>query len=157
MARTFGRCDWLAFCRTTAAHGSLRKLELLESSLLTGAATLRSVEVLRTAPALASAPMPPSECVGLAAGRLLAATPRRARVLDLSAYKFTLPRAALETLAKAAPALTVLSHRQLGAGRAQLTWVLGLEWPAVWRPRINILGESILTIEAARPPPPPQS
>ena len=109
MARTFGQRDWLAFCRTAAAHGSLRKLELLESSLLTGAATLRSVEVLRTAPALASAPMPPpSECVGLAAGRLLAATPRRARVLDLSAYKLTLPRAAVEALAAAAPALTVL-------------------------------------------------
>ena len=47
------------------------------------------------------------------------------------------------------PVLTVLSHRQLSDGRAQLTWMLGLEWPAVWRPRINILGESILTIEAA--------
>ena len=51
---------------------------------------------------------PPSECVGLATGRLLATTPRRARVLDLSAYKPTLPRAALQTLAAAAPALTVL-------------------------------------------------
>ena len=51
---------------------------------------------------------PPSECVGLAVGRLLAATPRRARVLDLSAYKLTLPHAAVETLAAAAPALTVL-------------------------------------------------
>jgi hypothetical protein len=109
MARTFGQRDWLAFCRTIAAHGSLRKLELLESSSLKGMATLRSCEVLRTTPALASAPMPPpSECVGLAVGRLLAATPRRARVLDLSAYKLTLPHAAVETLAAAAPALTVL-------------------------------------------------
>jgi hypothetical protein len=110
MARLFGQQDWLAFCRTVAAHGSLRKLELLVSSSLRGRATLRSAEVLRTAPALESAPMPPpSECAGLAVGRLLATTPRRARVLDLSAYKPTLPRAALETLAKAAPALTKLT------------------------------------------------
>ena len=110
MARLFGQRDWLAFCRTAAAHESLRKLELLVSSSLRGMATLRSAEVLRTAPALESAPMPPpSECAGLAVGRLLATTPRRARVLDLSAYKPTLPRAALETLAKAAPALTKLT------------------------------------------------
>jgi len=51
---------------------------------------------------------PPSECVGLAVGRMLAATPRRARVLDISAYKFTLPRATVEMLASAAPALTEL-------------------------------------------------
>ena len=109
MARIFGQRDWLAFCRTTAAHRSLRKLELVGSSSFNGMATLRSCEVLRTAPALTRAPMPPpSECVGLAAGRLLAATPRGARVLDLSAYKLTLSRAAVETLAAAAPALTVL-------------------------------------------------
>ena len=109
MARLFGQQDWLAFCRTTAAHESLRKLELLVSSSLRGMATLRSAEVLRTAPALESAPMPqPSECAGLAVGRLLATTPRCARVLDLSAYKPTLPRAALKTLAAAAPALTEL-------------------------------------------------
>ena len=110
IARTFGQRDWVAFCRTAAAHGSLRKLELLRSSSLRGAATLRSCEVLRMAPALETALLPlPSECVGLAAGRLLAATPRRARVLDLSAYKFTLTRAAIETLAAAALALTKLT------------------------------------------------
>jgi hypothetical protein len=110
IARTFRQRDWLTFCRTAAAYGrSLRKLELLRSSSLRGMATLRSCEVLRTAPALESAPMPPpSVCVGLAAGRLLAATPRRARVLDISAYKLTLPRTAVETLAAAAPALTEL-------------------------------------------------
>ena len=109
IARTFRQRDWLTFCRTAAANGSLRKLELLESSLLTGTATLRSCEVLRTASALESAPMPPpSECVGLAVGRMLAATPRRARVLDISAYKFTLPRATVEMLAATAPALTEL-------------------------------------------------
>ena len=109
MARLFGQSDWLAFCRTAAAHGSLRKLGLLRSSSLRGMATLRSAEVLRAAPALESAPMPPpSECAGLAVGRLLATTPRHARVLDLSAYKPTLPRAAVEALAMAAPALTKL-------------------------------------------------
>ena len=44
------------------------------------------------------------------------------------------------------PALTVLSHRPLDDGRVQLTWQLGVEWPAVWRPRVNILGESVLTL-----------
>ena len=34
-------------------------------------------------------------------------------------------------------------------GRLQLTWMLGVEWPAVWRPRINVLGESILTLADA--------
>mgnify|MGYP006247570525 FL=1 len=38
----------------------------------------------------------------------MATTPRRARVLDLLAYKPTLPRAAVEALAMAAPALTKL-------------------------------------------------
>lgn len=47
------------------------------------------------------------------------------------------------------PAFTVLSRRQLRDGRVKVAWMLGVEWPAVWRPRINILGESTLTIDAS--------
>ena len=45
-----------------------------------------------------------------------------------------------------APALTLLSSRALRDGRVQLTWSLSLEWPAVWRPRVNLLGESTVTL-----------
>lgn len=51
--------------------------------------------------------------------------------------------------ALSAPTLTVLSSRALKDGRVQLSWMLGVEWPAVWRPRVNLLGESTLTF--ARP------
>ena len=46
------------------------------------------------------------------------------------------------------PTLNVLSHRRLGDGQVKLFWTLGLEWPAIWRPRINILGESTLRLTA---------
>lgn len=47
-----------------------------------------------------------------------------------------------------APALKVLSQDALDDGRVTVQWMLGIEWPAIWRPRINILGESTLTISA---------
>lgn len=67
---------------------------------------------------------------------------------DRAAYEADLSEARSFFSALSSPALTVLSHRQLEDGRAQLTWMLGVEWPAAWRPRINILGESVLTIDA---------
>jgi hypothetical protein len=48
-----------------------------------------------------------------------------------------------------APSLTVLSSRALRDGRVQLSWMLSLEWPAVWRPRLNLLGESTITFTPA--------
>lgn len=48
------------------------------------------------------------------------------------------------------PSLTVLDHRKLPDGRVVVEWMLGVEWPAIWRPRINILGESILTVGKSR-------
>ena len=65
---------------------------------------------------------------------------------DRAAYESELAESRNFFSSLSRPALTVLSNRPMGDGRAQLTWVLGVEWPAVWRPRVNILGESILTI-----------
>ena len=48
--------------------------------------------------------------------------------------------------ARADPTLTVLSHRSRGRGEAQVSWLLSVEWPSVWRSRVNIIGESVLTL-----------
>jgi len=45
-----------------------------------------------------------------------------------------------------APVLKVVSKPAINNGRVTVEWMLGLEWPAIWRPRVNILGESTLTI-----------
>ena len=50
--------------------------------------------------------------------------------------------------ALSAPKLTVLSHCMIGDGRAQVSWILGVEWPAAWRPRVNILGQSTLSFSS---------
>lgn len=67
---------------------------------------------------------------------------------DRAAYESELLESRKFYSALGQPSLTVLSHRQLPDGRAQLTWMVGVEWPAVWRPRVNILGESTLTLGA---------
>lgn len=45
------------------------------------------------------------------------------------------------------PTFAVLSSKQLRPGVAQLQWMLSVEWPSVWRARVNILGESHLELE----------
>ena len=45
---------------------------------------------------------------------------------------------------RATPVLSVLSHRRVRAGTYAVRWMLAVEWPAVWRARVNILGESEL-------------
>ena len=44
------------------------------------------------------------------------------------------------------PTLMLLSNKRLDGGRVQVLWRLGLEWPALWRPKIGILGNSVLTM-----------
>jgi len=66
---------------------------------------------------------------------------------DRAAYEKELAESRAFFAELSPPALIVLTARELGDGRAQLVWMLGVEWGAVWRPRINILGESTLTIE----------
>jgi len=65
---------------------------------------------------------------------------------DRASYESELSGARQFFSALSPPALTVLSHRTLADGRAQVSWMLGVEWPAVWRPRINLLGQSTLTL-----------
>ena len=48
---------------------------------------------------------------------------------------------------RATPVLSVLSHRRVRAGTYAVRWMLAVEWPAVWRARVNILGESELALE----------
>ena len=67
---------------------------------------------------------------------------------DRAAYESELAGANEFFKALSAPALTVLSSRKLRDGRVQLSWSLGVEWPAIWRPRINILGESTLSFSS---------
>ena len=66
---------------------------------------------------------------------------------DRASYEAQIAGAHSFFKALSAPALIVLSHRVLSDGRAQVSWRLGLEWPAAWRPRVNIIGESVLTLE----------
>ena len=49
-----------------------------------------------------------------------------------------------------APAkLTVLSEQQLPSGETKVEWVLGVEWPSLWRARVNLLGESLVRFDSA--------
>ena len=49
-----------------------------------------------------------------------------------------------------APAqLTVLSEQQLPSGETRVEWVLGVEWPSLWRARVNLLGESLVRFDSA--------
>ena len=50
---------------------------------------------------------------------------------------------------RARPTLTVVSHRALGPTSASVRWILGVEWPTVWRARVNILGETRLRLRSA--------
>jgi hypothetical protein len=70
------------------------------------------------------------------------------RCKNLAAYASELEDAQRFLRARAEPALTILSQRTLRDGRVAIGWVLAVEWPAPWRPRINILGESTLTLES---------
>jgi len=45
------------------------------------------------------------------------------------------------------PRLSVLAEEALGPGMARVEWMLGVEWPAFWRARINVLGESVVRFE----------
>lgn len=67
---------------------------------------------------------------------------------DRATYEAELSNAARFFGALSTPTLIVLSHSDLdGDGtRAKVEWMLGVEWPAVWRPRINLLGTSVLTV-----------
>ena len=65
---------------------------------------------------------------------------------DRAAYESELKGAREFFSALSPPALTVLSHRTLADGRTQVSWILGVEWPAMWRPRVNLLGQSTLTL-----------
>ena len=75
---------------------------------------------------------------------------------DLAAYRAELAESRKFFSALSTPSLTVLSHTPLGDGRAKLTWQLGVEWPAVWRPRVNILGESLITMSSSNAATPPR-
>ena len=46
------------------------------------------------------------------------------------------------------PSMLVISHKVLGDDRAQVSWMLGVEWPAAWRPRVSILGQSTLKFKS---------
>ena len=49
-----------------------------------------------------------------------------------------------------APAqLNVLSEQQLPSGETRVEWVLGVEWPSLWRARVNLLGESLVRFDSA--------
>ena len=50
---------------------------------------------------------------------------------------------------EAPPRLTVLSDAPLDADTARVEWVLGVEWPSLWRARVNILGESVVRYDLA--------
>ena len=50
---------------------------------------------------------------------------------------------------RATPTLTVLSQSARGDGSAQLSWHLSVEWPSIWRSRVNLVGESVLTFDPA--------
>jgi hypothetical protein len=69
---------------------------------------------------------------------------------DRSAFESDLGSAAVFFGARAPPALAVISCRRLGERRAQLTWSLSVEWPAMWRPRANLLGQTTLELSAPR-------
>jgi len=47
-----------------------------------------------------------------------------------------------------APTLIVLSVKSVQPGVQRVQWTLGLEWPSVWRSKVNILGESHLVLSA---------
>jgi hypothetical protein len=46
------------------------------------------------------------------------------------------------------PTLIVLSVKSSQPGVQVVQWMLGLEWPSVWRSKVNILGESRLVLSA---------
>ena len=49
------------------------------------------------------------------------------------------------------PTLSLLSSEQIRPGVARLEWMLSVEWPSIWRARVNILGESELELRSSHP------
>ncbi|KAL1526350.1 hypothetical protein AB1Y20_015064 [Prymnesium parvum] len=51
--------------------------------------------------------------------------------------------------ARATPVLTTLSQAAQADGGVRLSWQLSVEWPNVWRSRINIVGTTVLSFSPA--------
>ncbi|KAL3924377.1 MAG: hypothetical protein SGPRY_003932 [Prymnesium sp.] len=54
--------------------------------------------------------------------------------------------------ARATPTLSLLSHAALPDGSVKLSWQLSAEWPSMWRSRINLIGQSVLTFAPSSSP-----
>ncbi len=69
---------------------------------------------------------------------------------DRDAFESELAQASSFLAQCAPPSLQIISHKKLGERRALVSWMLGVEWPAAWRPRVNILGQTTLELASAR-------